>query len=114
MPKCIFCDIANKKLSAEILYEDDEVVAFQDINPQAPTHVLVIPRKHIESLNACQENDRDLLGKLLLACAKIAGQESVDKSGFRVVVNTGPDSGQAVDHVHFHILGGRRLRWPPG
>jgi len=110
---CVFCKVAKGLVKAEIVYRDEEVVAFRDIHPQAPIHVLVIPRRHITALWEADESDAVLLGRLLLACNKVAEQE-VGQSGYRVVVNAGADAGQSVDHVHFHLLGGRKLDWPPG
>lgn len=115
---CIFCRIIAREIPAAIVYEDDQCLAFRDINPQAPTHVLVIPRKHIASLAEADEIDGALLGHLLLAGARIAKQEGLsddlDARGFRTVVNTGAGAGQSVFHVHIHILGGRPFGWGPG
>ena len=110
---CIFCQIAAHQKPATIVYEDDQCVAFQDINPKAPVHMLVIPRKHISSLND-DELDRGLLGHLLVVAARIAREKGIDGSGFRTVINTNADAGQTVFHLHVHVLGGRILRWPPG
>ena len=110
---CVFCKVAKGIVRADIIYRDEEVVAFRDIHPQAPVHALVIPRRHITALWEAEESDAVLLGRLLLACNKVAEQE-VGQSGYRVVVNAGDDAGQSVDHVHFHVLGGRKLDWPPG
>ena len=96
------------------MYQDEHVTAFKDINPQAPLHVLVIPNKHIVSLNEAEAEDRVLLGHLFLTAAKLAQQEGVAASGYRLVTNTGPNGGQSVFHLHLHLLGGRRLTWPPG
>ena len=114
MTECIFCKIARAEMKAQVIYSDEDVVAFRDINPQAPTHVLVIPRKHIPSIADCAPEDLHLLGKLLQASAEIADMESVRESGYRLVLNKGEDAGQAVDHLHVHVLGGRRMTWPPG
>ena len=111
--KTIFQKIIDKDIPADIIYEDDRCLAFRDINPQAPTHVLVIPKKTIESLAQAEDNDRALLGHLLLTARKIAEQEGLN-NGYRTVLNCGPDGGQSVDHLHVHILGGRKLAWPPG
>ena len=110
---CIFCKIARGEIPANKVYEDEEFVAFRDINPQAPTHILVIPKKHIESLSDVKEGDRELLGKLLWVAKKVA-QELNLKKGYRLVINTGPDGGQEVLHLHVHLLGGRAMAWPPG
>jgi histidine triad (HIT) family protein len=114
MSDCIFCRIAAKEIPADLVYEDDEVVAFRDINPQAPVHLLIIPRRHLSGLAAAGEADTPLLGRLALVAAELAEKEGLGQSGYRVVVNNGPDAGQAVDHLHYHLLGGRRMTWPPG
>jgi histidine triad (HIT) family protein len=112
-PDCIFCKIAAGTIPAERLYEDDETLAFADVHPQAPSHLLVIPRQHIASLAAATAEHTALLGHLLGAAAEVARQQNLDK-GYRVVINSGPDGGQTVDHLHLHILGGRAMHWPPG
>jgi histidine triad (HIT) family protein len=114
MEGCLFCKIINKEIKGEIIYEDDLVIAFKDINPQAPVHVLLIPKKHISGLSEIQEEDKLLLGHIPFVVKNIAKDRGIFDSGFRVVVNSGPDAGQAVDHLHFHVLGGRKLTWPPG
>lgn len=111
---CLFCKIANKEIPAKIAYEDDETVAFHDINPVAPTHVLVIPRKHIVSLADTTEEDRALLGKLLATARRVAEAEGRAGEGFRTVINTGPNAGQSVFHIHVHVIAGRPMAWPPG
>ncbi len=111
---CIFCKIAAGEIPAAKVYEDERAVAFRDINPQAPTHALVIPRAHIASLDAAGEADEALLGHLLRVAAQVAHAEGHAEGGFRTVVNNGPDAGQTVFHVHVHVLGGRTLTWPPG
>jgi histidine triad (HIT) family protein len=111
--KNLFLRIADKEIPADIVYEDDRCVAFRDINPQAPIHVLVIPRKEMQSLTAAKEADAPLLGHLLLVASKIAAQLKLD-GGYRAVINCGRDAGQSVDHLHVHLLGGRTLAWPPG
>lgn len=111
---CLFCRIASHEANARVVYEDDEFVAFHDIRPQAPTHVLVIPRKHVQSLDHADEKDEALLGKLLLRTRAIARTLGLAKGGYRVVINTGEDAGQSVPHVHAHLVGGRSLGWPPG
>ena len=113
MSDCLFCKIAAGEIPANKIHEDDEIVAFHDINPQAPTHFLVIPRKHIESLNEADADDAALLGRLLLTCRRLAHAEGVGPA-YRVVNNCGADAGQSVFHVHFHVLGGRGMGWPPG
>ncbi len=113
MADCIFCKIAAGEINAKIVYEDADAVAFLDLNPQAPTHVLLIPRRHIARLSDAQEADAELLGKLQLAAAKVARQLKLE-AGCRLVTNNGRGAGQAVDHLHYHLLGGRKLLWPPG
>ncbi len=111
---CVFCKLAKGQLRADIVYEDEAVIAFKDIHPQAPVHVLVIPREHITALWEVDASHTQLLGRLLLAANDIADRMGVQQTGYRIVVNTGPEAGQTVDHVHFHVLGGRKLTWPPG
>ncbi len=111
---CLFCRIRDGQIPAEIVYREDGLLAFRDISPQAPVHILIIPEKHIPDLSQAEKNDGELLGRICRAAAEIARRESVDQSGYRLVVNSGPDAGQAVDHLHFHLLGGRELGWPPG
>jgi histidine triad (HIT) family protein len=111
---CLFCRITTHETPAKILYEDEHCVAFQDINPKAPVHLLIIPRKHIISLNDDLENDKLLLGHMLTVAGKMARQQGIDSSGFRTVINTNAEAGQSVFHLHIHVLGGRMLRWPPG
>ena len=111
---CLFCNIVEKKIPAALVHEDEHTIAFRDINPVAPTHVLVIPKRHIASLADTTPGDEAILGKLLLAAKKVAAQEGVEASGFRTVFNTGANSGQAVFHIHMHVLGGRPMAWPPG
>ncbi len=110
MSDCIFCKIARGEYNTDFLFEDEQVVAFKDINPQAPTHVLVIPRKHYSSVK--ELDDETLMGHLITAAKKVA--EKLGLSDFRIVVNTGPKAGQTVFHLHVHLLGGRYLSWPPG
>ena len=110
---CLFCKIGRGELSTDFLLETDQLVAFRDLNPVAPTHVLVIPKKHIASLASLDQQDGELMGEIMLAIKKIAEQEDLEQ-GFRVVANTGSDGGQSVHHLHFHLLGGRSLQWPPG
>ena len=114
MSDCLFCRIAVGSIPSNLVYQDDQVVAFEDINPQAPVHVLVIPRRHIPSVADFTGADANLLGQMVDACVKIARQKGVAESGYRIVTNTGPHAGQSVFHVHFHVLGGRHLAWPPG
>ncbi|MGE5559646.1 MAG: histidine triad nucleotide-binding protein [Chloroflexota bacterium] len=114
MSDCLFCRIVNKEIPASIIHEDDDVLAFRDINPQAPVHFLVVPKRHIESLAAVVPGDERLLSRLVGAVNQVAEQEGLTAGGFRVVTNIGRDAGQTVPHLHFHILGGRSLTWPPG
>jgi len=114
MSDCIFCKIAEKTIPSKIVHEDDKVVAFDDVNPQAPTHVLVIPRKHVASLAELNEADAGLLAHLMLTGNKIAKQKGIAEGGYRLVVNTGKNGGQTVLHLHLHVLGGRLMHWPPG
>lgn len=111
--ECLFCKIASGTIPVERIYEDDYVLAFPDINPQAPTHVLVIPKQHIASHADAAAHHADLLGRLLLGVGEVARQKGLT-NGYRLVINTGPDAGQSVDHLHVHLLGGRSLAWPPG
>lgn len=109
---CLFCRIVRKEIPAKIVWEDARALAFRDIDPKAPTHVLVIPKQHLASLNEAPQPE--LLGHLLLAARQIAALEGIAESGYRVVLNSGPDAGQTVSHLHVHLLGGRRMTWPPG
>jgi histidine triad (HIT) family protein len=111
---CLFCKIAAGEIPATIVHTDDEIVAFRDLNPQAPTHVLVIPRRHVDSLNGAEPKDAALLGRLMLAARAIAEREGVAMAGYRVVNNCGASGGQTVFHIHLHLLGGRPMAWPPG
>jgi histidine triad (HIT) family protein len=110
---CLFCKIAEGTVPAKAVFQDDRVYAFADIHPQAPVHVLIVPREHIASLHEADETHRELLGHMLGVAAEIARQKGLGK-GYRVVANIGPDGGQTVDHLHLHLLGGRAMTWPPG
>lgn len=114
MSDCLFCKMVSGEIKPDTVYENDKVLAFRDINPQAPTHVLVIPKEHIATLNDIDEAHRGLLDELYLAAREVARAEGIDESGFRTVINCNEDSGQTVFHVHLHLLGGRRMHWPPG
>ncbi|WP_294159438.1 histidine triad nucleotide-binding protein [uncultured Selenomonas sp.] len=115
MSDCIFCKIAAKEIPSSLVYEDDVCVAFKDLEPQAPVHVLVIPKKHVESVLALTENDKALVSHILVdVIPKLAKSLGVAEKGFRVVANTGAEGGQSVKHLHFHLLGGRSMQWPPG
>ena len=111
---CIFCKIAAGEIRSDIVHQDERVVAFRDINPQAPTHVVLIPRQHVASLNDLGAQHDEVIGYLVRVAAQIAEDEGFAKQGYRIVANCGPAAGQSVDHVHFHLLGGRPLGWPPG
>jgi histidine triad (HIT) family protein len=111
---CLFCKIAAKQIPSKVLFEDDDLLAFHDINPAAPAHVLVIPKQHLGSLSDGEPEHGALLGKLLLAASRAAELTGVAASGYRVVANTGADAGQSVFHLHIHVLGGRAMAWPPG
>jgi histidine triad (HIT) family protein len=110
----VFSKIIEKKVPAEIIYEDEEVVAFKDINPQAPVHVLIVPRKPIPKLTDADESDTAILGKIVMIARQIAKDFNLDQEGFRLLLNEGKNGGQTIYHLHFHLLGGRRLMWPPG
>ena len=114
MEDCLFCNIVNKKIPSELIFEDDRIVAFNDINPQAPIHILIIPKEHFASLNDVPEEKTDILGHILARARQIAQNIGIQESGYRIVLNTERDSGQEVYHIHFHLLGGRRMTWPPG
>ena len=114
MNNCLFCRISTKKIPASIIYEDSEAVAFNDINPQAPVHVLIIPKKHISTALDITDEDNVLIGRLFRLAAKIAKEKGIAERGFRLVLNTNADAGQSVFHIHLHLLGGRQMHWPPG
>jgi histidine triad (HIT) family protein len=114
METCLFCDIASGKIPCTQVHGDEDFLAFRDIDPKAPSHILVIPKRHITGLTELQESDKDLAGRLLLTASRIADSEGLSEDGFRFVINCGQDGGQTVGHLHLHILGGRALGWPPG
>lgn len=114
MSDTIFTKIINREIPADIVYENDDVLAFNDITPQAPTHVLIIPKKPIATINDIQTQDAELVGKLFLAAQAIAKAQGFDDNGYRVVMNCNEDAGQSVFHIHLHLLAGRKLTWPPG
>lgn len=114
MSDCLFCKIAEGAIPADVVHRDDDVVAFRDIDPKAPVHILLIPKRHIPSLADADDGDGALLAKILRLAADLAVQEGVDDGGWRLVTNRGGDGGQSVFHLHFHLLGGRPLGWPPG
>ncbi len=114
MNECLFCNMVSGAIPCDKVYENEYVLAFRDIDPKAPTHILIIPKKHIKTLNEINKNDQDLLGELLLTAKKIAKDEGIDTSGYRTVFNCNSDGGQTVFHIHMHLLGGRQMAWPPG
>lgn len=114
MSECLFCKMLKKEIPVDIVYQDDDVMAFNDINPQAPVHILVIPRNHIATINDMQAEHAEIVGKLFLAAKEIASQKGIAEGGYRTVINCNADAGQTVFHLHLHLLGGRRMDWPPG
>ena len=114
MSDCIFCRVIAGQIPVKAVYEDDLIIAFDDIRPQAPIHTLIIPKVHFVSLNEIPADHSGLLGHILTKARNIAAAKGIDASGYRIVLNTGPDSGQEIFHIHFHLLGGRKLTWPPG
>ena len=113
MTDCLFCRIIKGEIPAKKVYEDEHTLAFEDINPQGPTHVLIVPKKHLPGLKEAQAQDAELVGRLHLAAAEIGRQRGIE-DGYRTVLNVGPKSGQSVFHMHVHLIGGREMRWPPG
>ena len=114
MKDCIFCKINNKDIPATFVYQDDLITAFEDINPKAPVHILIIPKEHYASLNDVPDDKKELLGHIMIKAREIAKEKKIGDKGYRLVLNTGRDSGQDVRHIHFHLLGGRQMSWPPG
>ncbi|MBC8063102.1 MAG: histidine triad nucleotide-binding protein [Clostridiaceae bacterium] len=114
MEDCIFCKIIRREIPCDKVYEDEKVLAFRDINPEAPVHIIIIPKRHIASLNEVSKEDLELLSHILLVAKNIASENKIAETGYRLVNNCGTDGGQTVPHLHFHILGGRSLGWPPG
>ena len=114
MVDCIFCKIANGKIPSDKVYENENVYAFRDLNPVAPTHVLIVPKEHIQSLDEMKDTHQSLLGEMMLTAKKIAKDEGLSEDGYRVVNNIGKAGGQSVDHFHLHVVGGRNMQWPPG
>jgi len=108
---CIFCKIVNKEVSADIVYEDKDILAFKDIEPKTPVHLLIIPKKHIPAVDHIESQDKDLIGQLLLTAKKIARDQGVAQTGYRLIFNVGRDAGQTVDHLHLHLMGGEKLPW---
>jgi histidine triad (HIT) family protein len=114
MENCLFCKIVRKEAPATIVFQDDEITAFRDIHPMGPTHILIVPNKHIVSVNEISAEDEGLVGRLFRAARELAAQEGISGSGYRMITNTGPDAGQAVFHLHFHLIGGQRMKYPMG
>lgn len=114
MEECLFCKIVAGEIPSDKVYEDDNFFAFRDINPQAPVHILIIPKKHIQSLDAVEQENVELIGQLLFKAKEIARAENISEAGYRVVSNIGEEGGQTVNHLHLHIIGGRSMQWPPG
>ena len=114
MSDCLFCGVVEGKIKGNIVYQDDSVVAFKDINPKAPVHVLIIPRRHVAGVLDLNADDGAMIGHIFEIAARLAREQGIADSGFRVVVNSGADAGQSVFHLHCHLLGGRRMTWPPG
>ena len=114
MTDCIFCKIVSGEIPSDFVYEDDDVVAFDDMNPQSPAHTLIIPKRHISTLNDLTPADAELIGKLFLGAKEVAKIKGVDEAGYRTLINCNKDGGQVVFHIHLHMMGGRRMGWPPG
>jgi len=114
MAQCLFCQIINGELNASIVYQDDRIVAFNDINPQAPTHVLLVPKRHISTLNDIGVEDEQIIGELVRRAAALAKERGFSETGYRTLFNTNRGAGQSVFHIHLHLLGGRPMHWPPG
>lgn len=110
---CVFCKIASNKIPSKKVYEDDQIVAFNDLDPQAPVHVLIIPKKHIQSADQIADDDTNIIGKIFMVASKIAKELGLE-NGYRIVNNCGEDGGQTVPHLHFHLMGGRKMNWPAG
>jgi histidine triad (HIT) family protein len=114
MTDCLFCKMVNGQIKPAVVYEDDDVLAFRDVNPQAPTHVLIIPKLHISTVNDLDEGNAHLVGRMILAAKQVATDAGIAERGYRTVLNCNPEAGQSVYHIHLHVLGGRPMRWPPG
>ncbi len=114
MSDCLFCKMVSGEIQPDTVYEDDDVLAFRDINAQAPTHVLVVPKRHISTINDLNSDDAELVGKMYLAAKQVAADDGIAEDGFRTVMNCNAGAGQSVFHIHLHVLGGRRMQWPPG
>lgn len=114
MSDCLFCKMVSGEIAPDTVYENDDVLAFRDIDPQAPTHVLVVPKQHIARLNDLNDDNAGLIGEMMLAAVQVARQEGISEQGYRTLLNCNADGGQTVFHIHLHLLGGRVMRWPPG
>ncbi len=114
MDDCLFCKMVSGEIEPDVLYEDDQVLAFRDINPQAPFHALVVPKRHIGTLNDLTDDDAELMGRLLLAAKRVAADAGIAEAGYRTLINCNAEGGQVVFHIHLHLLGGRPMGWPPG
>jgi len=114
MGECIFCKIAKNEIKAKIVHQDKDVTAFEDINPRAPIHIVIIPKKHIERISDVTKEDSELIGKLFFVATKIARDKGIEISGYRLIINCNKDAGQEVLHLHLHLMGGRKFTWPPG
>ena len=114
MSDCLFCRIIAKKTPAKIIYDDEDVTAFEDVNPQAPVHTLIVPKKHLSTTLDITEEDNELIGRLFMVANRVAMEKGIAERGFRLVMNTNPGAGQSVYHIHLHLLGGRPMHWPPG
>ena len=114
MSDCLFCGIVEGKIKANVVYQNERVIAFRDISPKAPVHILIIPRKHVISVLDVEASDHALVGEIFQVAGRLAREQGIADSGFRVVVNSGPDAGQSVFHLHYHLIGGRQMAWPPG
>ncbi|MEK6742120.1 MAG: histidine triad nucleotide-binding protein [Nitrospirota bacterium] len=113
-PNCLFCKIVDRKIPAKLIHNDEMAIAFEDINPQAPSHILIVPNEHISDIQSMKEGERELIGHLFFVARNIAAARGLDKGGYRLVINNGRDAGQAVFHIHLHLLSGRAFAWPPG
>jgi len=113
-PNCLFCKIVDRKIPAKLVHSDEMAIAFEDINPQAPTHILIVPNKHIPDIQSMNQDERELIGHLFLVARNLAEKIGLEKNGYRLVINNGRDAGQAVFHIHLHLLSGRAFAWPPG
>ncbi len=114
MDNCLFCKIASGKIDSEMVYQDENLMAIKDINPKAPTHLLIIPKKHFGTLMEIEDSDKELMGSVCILAKSLARENDLETSGFRLVLNCGSGAGQSVFHIHFHLLGGRPMKWPPG